>query len=94
MALAAFPALGGFFICDACAAGAIFFNTFAANRYFAAHFGARLVVPEAEVTAFGNGHVPPRNDKWEMEGGEYVHGRTNGKAATHLGGHIPKILEI
>ncbi len=28
-------------------------------RYFAAEFGGRLVVPEAQVNAFGQDHVPP-----------------------------------
>ena len=34
-------------------------------RYFAAEFGGRLVVPEAQVDAFGQDHVPPVTGTFE-----------------------------
>ena len=33
-------------------------------RYLAAEYGCRLVVPEAEVDAFGHDHVPPVTDSF------------------------------
>jgi hypothetical protein len=43
------------------------------TRYLAAEFGGRLVVPEAEVDAFGQDHVPPVPGSFEDASGKTIH---------------------